>query len=40
MRGTHAGEPSWQKVWVDATSGRVLESREQIAQRTYDPRRE
>ena len=31
VRGTDAGEPSWQKVWVDATNGRVLESREQIA---------
>ena len=31
VRGTDAGEVSWQKVWVDATNGRVLESREQIA---------
>jgi Zn-dependent metalloprotease len=31
VRGTDAGEVSWQKVWVDATTGDVLESREQIA---------
>ena len=31
VRGTDAGEVSWQKVWVDADNGRVLESREQIA---------
>ena len=31
VRGTDAGEVSWQKVWVDATDGSVLESREQIA---------
>ena len=31
VRGTDAGEVSWQKVWVDATNGQVLESREQIA---------
>ncbi|PKH37813.1 Zn-dependent metalloprotease [Nocardioides alpinus] len=31
VRGTKAGEVSWQKVWVDATNGAVLESREQIA---------
>ena len=31
MRGTDAGEVSWQKVWVDASDGSVLESREQIA---------
>lgn len=31
VRGTDKGEVSWQKVWVDAVSGRVLESREQIA---------
>jgi Zn-dependent metalloprotease len=30
VRGTDAGEASWQKVWVDAANGRVLESREQI----------
>ncbi len=31
VRGTDGGEVSWQKVWVDATNGQVLESREQIA---------
>ncbi len=31
VRGTDAGKVSWQKVWVDASTGRVLESREQIA---------
>ena len=31
VRGTDAGEVSWQKIWVDATDGQVLESREQIA---------
>ena len=31
VRGTDAGEASWQKIWVDATDGTVLESREQIA---------
>ena len=31
VRGTDAGEVSWQKVWVDATDGSVLEAREQIA---------
>ncbi len=31
VRGTDAGEVSWQKVWVDATDGQVLESYEQIA---------
>lgn len=31
VRGTDAGEVSWQKVWVDATNGKVLEAREQIA---------
>jgi len=31
VRGTDQGEVSWQKVWVDAISGKVLESREQIA---------
>ncbi|RYC07494.1 M4 family peptidase [Nocardioides zhouii] len=31
VRGTDAGEVSWQKVWVDAVDGTVLESREQIA---------
>lgn len=31
VRGTDAGEASWQKVWVDATNGKVLEAREQIA---------
>ncbi len=31
MRGTDGGQVSWQKVWVDATNGKVLESREQIA---------
>jgi Zn-dependent metalloprotease len=31
VRGTDAGGVSWQKVWVDATNGQVLESREQIA---------
>ena len=31
VRGTDAGGPSWQYVWVDATNGAVLESREQIA---------
>lgn len=31
VRGTDAGEPSWQYVWVDATNGKVLESKEQIA---------
>ena len=31
VRGTDAGGPSWQYVWVDATTGNVLESREQIA---------
>ena len=31
VRGTDDGEVSWQKVWVDADSGEVLESREQIA---------
>ena len=31
VRGTDAGGPSWQYVWVDATNGTVLESREQIA---------
>ena len=31
VRGTRAGDVSWQKVWVDATDGQVLESREQIA---------
>ena len=31
VRGMDAGSASWQKVWVDATDGQVLESREQIA---------
>jgi Zn-dependent metalloprotease len=31
VRGTDAGEVSWQKVWVDAQDGSVLEAREQIA---------
>ena len=31
VRGTDAGEPSWQKVWIDADDGTVLEAREQIA---------
>ena len=31
VRGTDAGEVSWQKVWVDAKDGSVLEAREQIA---------
>ncbi|HEU4336693.1 MAG TPA: M4 family metallopeptidase [Nocardioides sp.] len=31
VRGTDTGEVSWQKVWVDAKDGSVLESREQIA---------
>ena len=31
VRGTDAGEVSWQKVWVDAEDGSVLEAREQIA---------
>jgi zinc metalloprotease ZmpA len=31
VRGTDAGEVSWQKVWVDARDGSVLEAREQIA---------
>jgi hypothetical protein len=31
VRGTDDGEASWQEVWVDATDGTVLESREQIA---------
>lgn len=34
VRGTDKGEVSWQKVWVDAISGDVLESREQIAHGT------
>ena len=29
--GTEGGEVSWQKVWVDAEDGSVLEAREQIA---------
>ena len=31
VRGTDAGGPSWQYVWVDAANGDVLETREQIA---------
>lgn len=31
VRGTDGGEVSWQKVWVDAEDGSVLEAREQIA---------
>ncbi|HEV2797415.1 MAG TPA: M4 family metallopeptidase [Nocardioides sp.] len=31
VRGTDAGEVAWQKIWVDATDGALLESREQIA---------
>ena len=31
VRGTDAGEVSWQRVWVDARNAKVLESREQIA---------
>ncbi|MGF9757676.1 M4 family metallopeptidase [Microvirga sp. 0TCS3.31] len=31
VRGTDAGEVSWQKVWVDAQDGSLLEAREQIA---------
>jgi Zn-dependent metalloprotease len=31
VRGIQDGEVSWQKAWVDATDGTVLESREQIA---------
>lgn len=34
VRGTDEGEVSWQKVWVDALTGKVLESREQIARGT------
>ena len=34
VRGTHDGEVSWQRAWVDADSGAVLESREQIAHGT------
>ena len=34
VRGTDKGEVSWKKVWVDAVSGDVLESREQIAHGT------
>ncbi|WP_374457087.1 M4 family metallopeptidase [Nocardioides sp.] len=34
VRGTDQGEVSWQKVWVDALTGSVLESREQIAHGT------
>ncbi|MBC2931801.1 M4 family metallopeptidase [Nocardioides sp. zg-1228] len=34
VRGTDAGEVSWQKVWVDAEDGSVLEAREQIAHGT------
>ncbi len=34
VRGTDKGEVSWKKVWVDAASGDVLESREQIAHGT------
>ena len=30
VRGTDAGEPSFQHIWVDATDGTVLEAREQI----------
>ena len=31
VRGSKDGEATWQKAWVDATNGTVLESREQIA---------
>jgi Zn-dependent metalloprotease len=31
VRGTKGGEASWQRVWVDAVNGKVLEFREQIA---------
>lgn len=31
VRGTDAGDVSWQYVWVDADNGQVLETREQIA---------
>ncbi|UFN42664.1 M4 family metallopeptidase [Nocardioides okcheonensis] len=34
VRGTHDGEVSWQRAWVDAMTGKVLESREQIAHGT------
>ncbi|WP_415839301.1 M4 family metallopeptidase, partial [Nocardioides zeicaulis] len=34
VRGTHDGEASWQRAWVDANTGQVLESREQIAHGT------
>ncbi|GAA1914466.1 M4 family metallopeptidase [Nocardioides hwasunensis] len=34
VRGTDAGHVSWQRVWVDALTGDVLESREQIAHGT------
>ena len=34
VRGTHDGEVSWQRAWVDADNGTVLESREQIAHGT------
>ena len=34
VRGTHDGEVSWQRAWIDANTGDVLESREQIAHGT------
>ena len=34
VRGTRDGEVSWQRAWVDADDGTVLESREQIAHGT------
>jgi Zn-dependent metalloprotease len=34
VRGTHDGEVSWQRAWIDANNGDVLESREQIAHGT------
>jgi zinc metalloprotease ZmpA len=34
VRGTKDGEVSWQRAWIDADNGEVLESREQIAHGT------
>lgn len=34
VRGTDKGEVSWQRAWIDADNGEVLESREQIAHGT------
>src|SRR6478672_1898886 len=31
VRGTDQGEVSWQRAWIDADNGKVLETREQIA---------